>query len=214
MAPDDAVAASPAAVAALEERPNWGRRILIGVALLVGAVIAYLIGAAVIPRWWAQRIGDFVDGRISVGATLGVFVGIVFTILPLLVLWAAFRWRGGWRRVLVFLAIALLVAVPNLMTLGIVAGDGSAAHARERILDVDGPGFRGGTLVGVILGVLTFGLFAYLVASRGASRRRVAHLQAERRAAAAAASAAGASAPSIPGGAEVAPEPVPTDDSD
>jgi hypothetical protein len=176
-------------VAPLEEPPNWGRRILIGIAVLVGVVIAYLIGSAVIPRWWAQRVGDFVDGRISVGATLGVFVGILFTILPLLVLWAAFRWRGGWRRALIFLAVALLVAVPNLMTLGIVAGDGSAAHAGERILDVDGPGFRGGTLIGVILGVLTFACFAYLVGSRSASRRRVAQLQDERRAAAAAAAA-------------------------
>jgi len=194
MPDEDPARADQAAVAPLEERPNWARRVVIGVAIIVGVVIAYLIGAAVIPRWWAQRIGDFVDGRISVGSTLGVFVGIVFTILPLLVLWAALRWRGGWRRALVFLGLALLVAVPNLMTLGIVAGDGSAAHAGERILDVDGPGFRGGTLVGVILGVVTFGVFGYLVATRRASRRRVARLQDERRAADARAASPGTAA--------------------
>jgi hypothetical protein len=187
---DDERAAVPAsepagpAAAPWVDPPRWGRRIVIVVVAFLGGVVAYLIGAAVIPRWWAQRVGDFVDGRISVGATLGVFVGLVFTILPLLVLWVAIRRPGGWRRWVLFLLAAVLVAAPNLMTLGIVAGDGSAAHAGERILDVDGPGFRGGTLVGVILGTAVFGVFAYLVLSRRSTRRKVSRLEDERVAAA------------------------------
>ena len=165
------------AVSPLVERPNWKRRLVIGLVVVGGGIVAYLIGAAVVPRWWAQRIGDFVDGRLSVGATLGVFLGLVFTVLPLIVLWTALRWRAGWRRWLGFLVAALLIAIPNLMTLGIVLGDGSAAHAGERILDVEGPGFRGGTLVGVVLGVVTVGVFAYLVVSRRSSRRREAELR-------------------------------------
>lgn len=163
------------------ERPNWSRRVLVGVIVVAGALLAYLIGAAVIPRWWAQRIGNFVDGRLTVGGTLGAVLGFVFTVLPLLVLWAALRWRGGWRRWLGFVLVAVLVATPNLMTLGVVAGRGNAAHAGERILDVDGPGFRAGTLTGVVVGVVLFGVLAYLITSRRASRRRASRLQDELR---------------------------------
>ena len=163
------------------ERPNWSRRVVIGLVVVAGGFLAYVIGAAVIPRWWAQRIGNFVDGRLTVGGALGAALGFVFTVLPLLVLWAALRWRGGWRRWLGFVLAAVLVAAPNLMTLGVVAGRGNAAHAGERILDVYGPGFRAGTLVGVVVGLVLFGVLAYLVTSRRASRRRASRLQDELR---------------------------------
>ena len=149
---------------------------------LAGGLLAYLIGSAVIPRWWAQRIGHFVDGRLTVGSTLGVVLGFVFTFVPLAVLWAALRWPGGWRRWLACLLVAVVVAAPNLMTLGIVLGTGNASHAGERILDVDGPGFRAGTLVGAIIGVVAFAVLTYLVRSRRASRRRASRLQDELRA--------------------------------
>ena len=70
---------------------------MIGGIALVATLVAYLIGAAVIPRWWAQRIGNVVDGRISVGTTAGVFIGGLFTILPLLMLWMAWRFRRTWK---------------------------------------------------------------------------------------------------------------------
>jgi hypothetical protein len=190
--PGRAPATGPAAEPWVDP-PNWGRRIVVAMVAVLGGLLAYVIGAAVLPRWWAQRVGDFVDGGITVGATLGVFVGFVFTLLPLVVLAAAFRWRGSWRRWVLFLVAALLVAAPNLMTLGIVAGDGSAAHAGERILDVDGPGFRGGTLVGVLLGAAVFAVFAYLVLSRRSTRRRVTRMEDEH-----AAAAAGAAPPAEP----------------
>lgn len=167
------------AAAAAIDHGKGKRRVVVVLVALAGGLLAYLIGSAVIPRWWAQRVGNFVDGRLTVGATLGVVLGIVFTVLPLAVLWAALRWPGGWRRWLACLLIAVLVAVPNLMTLGIVAGRGNASHAGERILDVDGPGFRAGTLVGAIVGVVAFGALAYLVRSRRASRRRADRLQAQ-----------------------------------
>ena len=40
------------------------------------------------------------------------------------------------------------------MTLGIVLGISDAAHAGDRTLDVDGPGFRAWTLIGVIAGLV------------------------------------------------------------
>jgi hypothetical protein len=63
------------------------------------------------------------------------------------------------------------------LTLGIVIGDGSAAHAGERILDVDGPGFRGGTLVGAIIGFVLAAMFAYVAGSRRRNKRRVRDLR-------------------------------------
>jgi hypothetical protein len=115
--------------------PNWGRRLVFGGLAILGALIVYLIGAAVIPRWWAQRVGNFVDGRISVGATAGMFCGVLFTVLPLLVLWMAWRFRRNMKVVLWLVAFAVVLAIPNLMTLAIVLGTRSAAHAGERILE-------------------------------------------------------------------------------
>ena len=49
------------------------------------------------------------------------------------------------------------------MTLSVVFGGNSAAHAGERIMDVEAPGFRGASLVGAIIvipvfiGVVAFG---------------------------------------------------------
>ena len=153
------------------------RRLLLGAVGLVLAVGGWFVGAAVLPRWWARRIGDAVDGRISLGAFLGLSAGVIFTGLALLVLWLGFRFRSSWRRAAFTLALAVLVASPNLLTLGIVIGDGSAAHAGERILDVDGPGFRGGTLVGTIIGVVLGALFAATANSRRRNKRRAADLR-------------------------------------
>ena len=159
--------------------PNWGRRFVIGGIVVAAALVVYLIGAAVIPRWWAQRIGNFVDGRISVGTTIGVFIGALFTILPLLLLWTAWRFRRKLKPALWIVVAAIVLAIPNLMTLGIVFGTKSAAHAGERILDVEGPGFRGGSVVGAALGLAAVGVMVYLVASRRASRSRAARLRDE-----------------------------------
>ena len=68
------------------------------------------------------------------------------------------------------------------MTLGIVAGNGSAAHAGERILDVDGPGFRASTLIGVIAGVVVAIGIRYLIDSRRRARVRAGRLDEELRA--------------------------------
>ncbi|HET6664486.1 MAG TPA: hypothetical protein VFG94_09520, partial [Acidimicrobiales bacterium] len=99
------------------------------------------------------------------------------TFLPLLALWAGFRFRKGWRRVLVWVLIAIVLGLPNLFLVGIVFGTGNAAHAGERILDVEGPGFRGASLVGAVLGAIAFFALLYLVLSRKARGRRANRLQ-------------------------------------
>lgn len=155
--------------------PNWQRRITVGIAVVLGAVIGYLIAAAVIPRWWAQRVGNVVDGSLTVGGLYGLFIGFVFTVAPLLLLLAVVRWRSERRTWLGWVgwsALVLLLAVPNLMTLGIVLGISDAAHAGDRTLDVEAPGFRLWSLIGVVAGVAAVLGSIYLVRSRRASRRR------------------------------------------
>lgn len=149
---------------------NWSRRLVVS-AILVGIVLlGGLIASATVPRWWAQRIGDQVDGSIVTGTFVGLFYGFVFTLLPLLVLAAVLRWRRTWRVLAVAIVIAIVLALPNLMTLGIVLGRGNAAHAGDRILDVEAPAFRGGTLAGALLAGGLVALIAYLMTSRRRAR--------------------------------------------
>ena len=158
---------------------NLGRRVLffvIGAAVLV---IAYLIGAAVLPRWWAQRMGNTIDGRLVYGNTLGFGMGLVFTMLPLFVLAAGWRFKKSWRRAAMFVVGALIVAAPNLLTLGIVIGSGNAAHAGERILDVEGPGFRGGSFVGAIVGAVLAAGLLWLLGSRRRNKQKAHDLKLE-----------------------------------
>ena len=117
--------------------PDWGRRALWLVVALVVLLVAGLIASATVPRWWAHRVGDQVDGSITQGTLLGLFYGFVFTFLPLIILALVLRWRRTTRAVVVAVVLAVILALPNLMTLGIVIGRGNAAHAGDRVLDVE-----------------------------------------------------------------------------
>ncbi|MGO4614625.1 permease [Nocardia sp. 2YAB30] len=136
---------------------TWRARIIGGLAILAALVIAYFILAAFIPRWWAQRLADLVGGSFAKGIGWGLVYGGLGTAVPLfLLLSAVLVWRRRAGRFLAGAAVvvSILAAIPNLMTLTIVLGGSNAAHAGERILDVDAPAFRGGSLVGAIVAVL------------------------------------------------------------
>ncbi|MGH3111586.1 MAG: permease [Gaiellaceae bacterium] len=149
---------------------NWRRKLVL-TALAIGAVLLLgLIASATIPRWWAQQVGDQVDGSIVTGTLVGLFYGFVFTALPLLVLGAVALWRRSWRALVMATAFAVLLAIPNLLTLGIVLGVGNAAHAGDRILDVEAPAFRGASLAGALIAVGLALLVGYLVLSRARAR--------------------------------------------
>jgi hypothetical protein len=141
---------------------------LIGVAVVVGAIV---IGSSALPRWWAQRVGDQVDGDLTTGLWVGFMYGLVGTVLPLLVLALVFRFfRRRWVAWAVGVGIALVLAGPNLLTLGIVLGSGSAAHAADRTLDVEAPWFRGGMLIGVLVGLAAGAFLLYAAVSRRRAR--------------------------------------------
>jgi hypothetical protein len=154
----------------VEEGPDWGRRLVWAGGLLVVLVVAVLIASATVPRWWAHRIGDQVDGSITQGTLLGLFYGFVFTLVPIAIVVLILRWRRTWRTVAVALFVGIVFALPNLMTLSIVVGRGNAAHAGDRTLDVDAPAFRGGSLVGALLACTLLGLIAFLIVSRNRAR--------------------------------------------
>jgi hypothetical protein len=149
---------------------SWGRRLLIGGGIAVVIVVAILLASAAVPRWWAQRIGDRVDGSITQGVLVGLFCGFVFTFLALVIFILVMRRGRTVKAIAIGLAAALILALPNLMTLGIALGVGSGAHAGDRILDVDAPAFRGATLVGAILAGLLASYLWYLLASRDRAR--------------------------------------------
>jgi MFS family permease len=155
----------------------WLKRGTWALALIALGIGTYFIGGAFLPRWWSHRVGAQVSGSIAAGIALGLFYGFVFTFLPLFVLWRGFRRRRPWKHWLAFFVGAVLLASPNLLTLGIVIGTGNAAHAGERTLDVDAPAYRTSVLIGAIVAVVLYAVLFYLLFSRRLARGRVAKLR-------------------------------------
>lgn len=139
--------------------PGWATKAIVGFVLVLAVIAVGAVLAAFLPRWWAQQAGAFAAGSMVRGVVWGVGYGFVGTVVPLLLLvlaWRARRGRYAVASVVATVVIALIVAAPNLLTLWVVVGTNSAAHAGERILDVDAPGFRGASLAGAIFGVAAF----------------------------------------------------------
>jgi hypothetical protein len=132
----------------------WVKRLVLAVVLLAAAYVGFRVSAAFFPRWWAHRVGDQVNDSLTKGTSWGLFYGFVFTFVPLLLLFQIRRRFFSWTWRLVVVVVALLLAAPNWLTLSVVAGNSKAAHAGERIFDVEAPGFRAGTLIGVIVGAV------------------------------------------------------------
>lgn len=160
-------------------REAWAKRVLITICVIVFLIGAGFLGAAFFPRWWSHRIGDQVSGSIGGGVALGLFYGFVFTVLPLAVLRQAFHKRRPWKTWGILFLAAIVVALPNLLTLGIVLGSGNAAHAGERTLDVEAPAFRSSSLAGAVLALIAFALLLYLLGARRRAHRELDRLRAE-----------------------------------
>jgi signal transduction histidine kinase len=150
---------------------TWVNRAVLVLVLIALAYVAYAVSAAFFPRWWAHRVGDQVQGRLTAGTLWGLFYGFVFTLVPLLLIAQMRRRFLTWTWRFIVLAVAVLLATPNWLTLSVVVGNSKAAHAGERIFDVDAPGFRVATAFGAIGGAVV--ALALVAASmRLAGRRR------------------------------------------
>ena len=86
------------------------------------------------------------------------------------------RYRS-WKVTALWLLLAAILAAPNLMTLGVTIGGGSASHAGQRTMDVLAPMFRGATLVGALLAIVVF--VTVVVVFRRQLRRAEAEVEAE-----------------------------------
>lgn len=157
----------------------WIRRIALIIVAVVIAVIVWGMFAAAVPRLWSQRIADQVDGRMSAGIFWGLFYGFVCSFIPVLIAWQARRplFKKWWKVVVV--AVALLAAAPNLLTLGISLGDNSASDAGWLALTTRAPGFQWATLFGAIMGVLLAVFLIVLVASSKRRKAQVGSLKGE-----------------------------------
>src|SRR6478736_9379781 len=145
------------------------------------AVLVFFAASAFLPRWWSHRVGNQADGSFTNGIGLGLFYGFTFTLVALVVLLLGLRWIRGWKGRVILLGAALLVASPNLVTLGIVLGPGGGAHAGERTLDVEAPGFRASSLIGAIVAALTVLVVWLLLHSRRRAMEESARLREERK---------------------------------
>jgi hypothetical protein len=147
--------------------------------VVVLALVVLLAGSAFLPRWWSHRIANQASGSFTNGIGLGLFYGFTFTALALIVLWVGIRKITTWKGRLILLGVALLIASPNVLTLGIVLGPGGAAHAGERTLDVDAPGFRASSLIGAIIAVLLVLAVGVMLRSRRRAKDDAAALRKE-----------------------------------
>lgn len=152
---------------------GWVKRLLVAAALIVAVWLLYQFLAAFLPRWWAQTIGNAVDGSFAAGSWWGFLIGSVFTAVPVVLL-ALAAWPG--RRPaparVSLLVLAVVCAAPNLLTLSVALGSSNAAHAGQRIMDVDAPAFRGGSLAGALVGgVLALALTGLVLWFRLRGRR-------------------------------------------
>jgi len=154
-----------------------GPRPLTVLVWLVVAVAAVAAGSAFLPRWWSHRIADQANGSFTNGIGLGLLYGFAFTLLALVVLWFGVRRVTSWKGRLILLGAAILVASPNLLTLSVVLGPGGAAHAGERTLDVDAPGFRNSSLIGAVVAALVVFSVGLLLRSRRRSKEDAAALR-------------------------------------
>ncbi|MGL6234873.1 MAG: permease [Segniliparus sp.] len=135
---------------------SWRKWLVGGLALAALLALTYAILTAFIPRWWAQQIAVMSGhGSFTKGIGSGLTLGLLGTLLPLLLLLMAvllWNWRAGKFIGGAVLVLAVIFAIPNLMTLSIVLGTSGAAHAGQRVLDVDAPGFRGASAIGAAIG--------------------------------------------------------------
>ncbi|NVM95371.1 hypothetical protein [Arthrobacter wenxiniae] len=132
--PDDAPgsAGQPGAAMAKRRMPVWLRRTIVGAVAAIVLVVAYFIASVTVPLAWATSIRDQTGGKLGNAIPLGMFYGFVFSFVPVAVAWQAHHKKlDKWVRI-GLLVVAVLLTLPNLLTLAVLYGTtGSAADARS-----------------------------------------------------------------------------------
>ncbi len=149
--------------------------VLVGVALLV-----WWVGRSLLPREWAQHVKGQANGSLTAGTSWGLFYGFVFTFVPLVLLFQIRRrfFSWAWRGIVAVAAVVL--AIPNWLTLYIVVSGSKAAHDGERIFSDNAPGFRWGSLWGAVVGAVLAVLITGASMRLARRKKQVAQLKGER----------------------------------
>lgn len=165
-------------VAAAQAEVRKRRKITFGVIAALLLIVGYFILAAFLPRWWGRQVGRWCDDTFTKGLLYGLAFGLVCTFVPLIIASTVFYRRLNRPVRVVILALAVLIAAPNLLTLSIATGTGSGAHAGDRYMDIAAPFFRGGTLIGAIVAVILYLLtvWQYRAGRRVRTAKRAAKL--------------------------------------
>lgn len=168
----------PVVAARMRKLRGW---LIAGFAVVAVLLVAILIWTQFLPVWWAQTIGRQTGATVSGGIGWGLIHGFVFTLIPLVLLgFAVLRhWKAPIVRI-VLAVLAIIVAVPNLLTLSIVIGIGGAYDRARTTMDVTAPWFRNSVLIGAIIaGVIAAGLAVWSIVLRRRHRELI-ELRAER----------------------------------
>lgn len=117
---------------AKQKMPAWAFRTILGAVAAVVLVVGYLIGSVTVPLMWANSIRDQIGGQLGNSIPLGMFYGFVFSFVPILLAWQVRRRKlNKWVRI-ALAAAAVLLTIPNLLTLGVLyGGTQTAADARS-----------------------------------------------------------------------------------
>ncbi|WP_404290329.1 hypothetical protein [Glutamicibacter arilaitensis] len=167
--------------APIDKRSNWKLRLILGSLAVIIMLAIYAISTIFMPVWWATRISSQNVGSATGGWISGFSLGFVFTLVPLLVLWQiryrklSWRWRGA------IAVLAIILALPNWLTLGIFWNGSDAAQKAQAILNTGATWFGGATLAGAISGATIFLiiLITWLILRRRGARLKALEAQHE-----------------------------------
>ena len=167
-------------VAAAQAQARKRRKIVFAITAVILLVLGYFILAAFLPRWWGRQVGIWCGDSFTKGLLYGLAFGLVCTFVPLIIASTVFFRRLNHQIRVAILALAVLVAAPNLLTLSIATGTGGGAHAGDRYMSINAPFFRGATLIGAIVAALLFllTLWQYNAGRRVRAAKRNARLHA------------------------------------
>lgn len=146
--------------------------------LVLLVLLGWLLAITVAPREWAQFIGRQADDGMLRGTFYGLVFGFLCTFVPLVVARQALRGLKFGAR-LAILAVAVALAVPNLLTLLIVLGSGNSAETGRQILNEHAPGFRVGTACGAIVAGLLFAMLVFWTVARWNDKRKLRKLSSD-----------------------------------
>lgn len=153
--------------------PTWLRKATIVLGALIVLIALAIIGSIVLPRWWARIVVGWVQGISSTGILAGLLCGFVFTLLPAIGIWVAWRGRWRWQVRAGVAAGSAVVALPNVLTLVIdIAATTSTESARLDMV-IGSPAFTGASLAGAIVALA--GLIAGVLGWRWIRRLRAAN---------------------------------------